>query len=73
MTPTRYWICEWAAAARATNAEEYEPYDAWDEASYLLDTKTNMIVFCDRMESEDATLNRDLRPLVDLLNHPETN
>jgi len=35
---------------------------------YLYDQKTNIIVFCDHMESEDACLNRDLKPLVDELN-----
>ncbi len=36
--------------------------------SFLLDTKTATVVFSDAMEPEDATLDRALRPLVDLLN-----
>lgn len=53
-------------------AKEYDEYVCeWDEndgRSYLLDTKTNEIVFSDAMEPEDATLGRALKPLVDLLN-----
>lgn len=71
MSPTRYHACGWDAAHTALNAGEYEPWHPYDEALYLLDTKTNKIVFCDRMEPEDATLGRALRPLVDLLNEVE--
>jgi len=39
-----------------------------DWLNYLLDTKTNDIVFRDGMQPEDAILDRDLRIFVDLLN-----
>lgn len=39
-----------------------------DYGSVLIDTKTDRIVFSDSMEPEDASLGRDLKPLVDLLN-----
>jgi hypothetical protein len=65
----RYQVVEWSQASDARNAEEYAPWDGDDDlATYLLDNKTNEIVFCDRMEPEDATLDRDLAPLVELLN-----
>lgn len=67
---SRFKVVEWAEACTATNAEEYEPWDDFDFdfSSYLLDSQTNEIVFCDRMEPEDTTLNRALAPLVKLLN-----
>lgn len=54
----------------ANNADEWIFEEEWESGwhSYLLDTKTNDIVFSDRMEPEDATLGRDLRRLVNLLN-----
>lgn len=39
-----------------------------DYSSYLIDTETGEVVFCDASEPEDATLGRTYRPLVDLLN-----
>lgn len=72
MKPQRFVTVAWDEAQNATNAGEYEPWDGdRDYSSYLLDTKTNKIVFNDRMEPEDATLDRDLSPLVDLLNETE--
>lgn len=40
----------------------------YDTCSFLLNTETDELVWCDRMEPEDATLSRDLRGLVELLN-----
>ena len=68
-TPVRYMICDWDVAKGCHNAEEYEPYERWDYSGYLVDTVTNMIVYNDRMEPEDATLDRALHPLIDLLNN----
>jgi hypothetical protein len=67
-TPVRYITLDWDGAKDCINAGEYEPYDRWDMSGYLVDTITNQIVFCDRMEPEDACLGRDLDPLVTLLN-----
>lgn len=49
-------------------AEDYE-YSEWDTPRlFLYDGINSMVVFDDAMEPEDASLDRDLRPLVDLLN-----
>jgi hypothetical protein len=57
---------------KAENAVEWGteegPSEYDDMCSYLFDTENNKIVFCDRMEPEDASLGRDLSPLVRLLN-----
>lgn len=45
-----------------------EGVEDWNFPSYLVDTKTNEIVFKDGGEPEDASLTRDYRRLVDLLN-----
>lgn len=69
----RYVVVDMAQAADADNASEYmldEPWDDWQDdcSNYLIDTQTGKIVFCDRMEPEDASLSRSLAPLVRLLN-----
>lgn len=47
-----------------------EAHDEGDDhfPHLLVDTRTNAIVWHDAMEPEDASLDRDLRALVDLLN-----
>lgn len=35
-----------------------------DFATYLVDTETGVVIWCDHMEPEDATLGRALQPLV---------
>lgn len=57
-------------------AQKFDPSGEWTEhldedydyTGFLVDTKTDEIVFSDSMESEDANFRRDLRPLVKLLN-----
>lgn len=54
------------------NYNDPEGYDEWmnewDYPTFLVDTATNTVVFCDSTEPEDATLDRSFSPLVDLLN-----
>jgi hypothetical protein len=45
-----------------------EGLDDWDYSEYVVDTKSNQIVFKDGSEPEDASLSRHYRPLVVLLN-----
>jgi hypothetical protein len=45
-----------------------EGYGHGDSPSFLVDTKTNEVIWSDGMEPEDASLGRSLRPLVALLN-----
>lgn len=49
-----------------------EVYSSWDNdlewASYVVDTETDTVVFCDRCEPEDATLDRHFGALLDLAN-----
>lgn len=49
------------------DSEGNKPYED-DYDCLLIDTTNNEIVFSDSMEPEDATLYRDLYPLVELLN-----
>lgn len=47
----------------------YSEYgDEWDYPGYLVDVDSQEILWMDQMEPEDATLDRSLSPLVDLLN-----
>lgn len=70
MPNNAYEIVDLERAKTATNADEFVWEGPWgdDFSNYLLDTRTNEIVFSDSMEPEDATLSRDLSPLVTLLN-----
>lgn len=70
MATDRYKVVNLEEAAKHDGevAEMLEWKSNWDDNLYLLDTKTGKIVFNDRMEPEDASLDRDLRPLVTLLN-----
>lgn len=65
----RFIVRPWSCVQAARNAAAFEPFDEFNDASYLVDTNTNTIVFSDaNIEPEDATLGRRLSPLVDLLN-----
>jgi len=52
-------------SARFKVESRNDNYEYWN---VLIDTKDNSEVFDDRMEPEDASLHRDLRSLVELLN-----
>lgn len=45
-----------------------EGFEDWEYVGFLVDTKTNRIVFSDSMEHKDANFRRAFRPLVELLN-----
>ena len=49
-------------------AEEHDVKWSYDYRLYLYDTKQKVVVFVDGIEPEDVSLDRDLKPLVTLLN-----
>jgi hypothetical protein len=71
----RYQICDYQEATNYQDPQLILPElldEPWAEdcegASFLIDTLTGEVVFSDAGEPEDATLARNYRPLVDLLN-----
>lgn len=67
----RFIVVNAEDALQASNAGAYA-LDAEtarrEGGNYLIDGRDGSIVFSDRMEPEDVSLHRDLRPLVSLLN-----
>lgn len=61
----RFMLCDYREALRYEDPEDWLAlgHDL-DFATYLVDTEVGIVVFCDHMEPEDATLDRDLQPLV---------
>lgn len=69
MTGKRFIVVDNDEAQNYADPFDYAyPNDHYDVSGFLVDTEKHEVVFCDYMEPEDATLGRDLRPLVDLLN-----
>lgn len=67
----RFMLCDYDEARNLIASAGYEDPEDWlafghdlDFSTYLLDTETSQVIFCDSMEPEDATLCRGLQPLV---------
>lgn len=63
----RFMLCDYDDVQRMG----FEDPDDWtafghkfDFSTYLVDTETHTVIFCDYMEPEDAKLERGLQPLV---------
>jgi hypothetical protein len=61
--PDRF-VVKSRAELTPSQQDEYEDIDNY----FLVDRQTGEVVFTDSMEPEDATLTRDLKPLVKLVN-----
>lgn len=61
----RFMLCYWEDAKRYDDPEDWLDFGSEaDFSTYLIDTEEGVVVFCDAMEPEDATLDRGLQPLV---------
>lgn len=67
----RFMLCDYVEAQRLVDYAGYVDPEDWlafghrfDFSTYLVDTEESMVIFCDYMEPEDATLDRALQPLV---------
>lgn len=61
----RFLVTDYAEAKYFDDPEGWMHFGHEGEwCNYLIDTELGIVVFCDHMEPEDATLTRDLQPLV---------
>jgi hypothetical protein len=61
----RFMLCDYEEAKRFDDPEDWTAFGSdLDFSTYLVDTVAGMVIFCDSMEPEDATLGRALQPLV---------
>ena len=65
----RFKVVSYSDAAKFEDPNGYLLFQPLNFENFLVDTANNEIVWTDGyMQPEDATLNRDLKVLVDLLN-----